>query len=364
MFQDTWYSLMRRIPVLGRKKYFLAASTYLTPKKIYNILKCEYEAEKKVLNPSAYPYIAIFDVANICNLKCPYCPTGAGQASGHKLGYMDIEIVERVLDEIGDYIVMAYLYHWGEPLLNPNIGKIVELCHKRNIFTSLSSNLSLDCTPTLMELCDNGLDHLDPSIDGATQETYSKYRRNGDLAKVLENLKFIIDYRRQKNRLNPVIDWQFLTFNHNRHEIEAARALAAQLGIDRFFTRHGYSPEDTPEGLTGDNSRDAQRCKLLYRSIVINSDYSISPCCYIFNSKNVFGNAKTASIMDIRQNKRYVMARKLFRLDLKSTIPQNLEHPCLLCNRTAAIQPELYARMQNRLVKAEPATADDFHYNI
>lgn len=336
MLQNHWFRLMRRIPHLGTKKYFLAASTYITPRKLINIARCEYEAARRVLQPKSFPYIAILDITNVCNLRCPYCPTGIRQDSGRRPAFMTPETVSRILDEIGDYLVMVYLYNWGEPLLNKDIGRIIELCHKRGIFTSLSSNLSLpDCSRTLEALCDAGLDHLDPSIDGATQEVYQIYRKNGDLSQVLNNMRYLSAYRHRMQRSNPVIDWQFLDFPHNRQEIERARTLAREVGADRFFTRHGYTPQDNTADGTRETVPAAGSCNLLYRSIVINADSSIAPCCYMYSSRNDFGNFRQDKIRDIRHNKRYTFARSLFNPRHTRQLPDNLQHPCLNCHKTA-----------------------------
>ena len=150
---------------------------------------------------------------------------------------MSLELVEQILDEIGDKLVIAYLYNWGEPLLNKNVGAIVSAFHKRGIFTSLSSNLSLRCKDRLEDICDAGLDHLDPSIDGATQEVYQKYRKGGDLQLALDNIKYLAEYRKKRNRVNPVIDWQFLEFDHNIHEVNLAKNIAKKL------ERIGSSPD-------------------------------------------------------------------------------------------------------------------------
>ena len=227
---------------------------------------------------------------------------------------------------------MVYLYNWGEPLLNKNIAIIIELFHKKGIFTSMSSNLSLECDKQLEDICDAGLDHLDPSIDGATQEVYQKYRIKGNIQKALDNIKYLIKYRKKKRRKNPIIDWQFLEFKHNIHEIEAARKISSDIGVDRFFTRHGYTPNDKTE--ISEHSGDKvvkSKCNLLYRSIVINGDYSLAPCCYLYNKSDDFGNLRTDTIMTIRNNKKYIFARSLFSSTRRDELIIDPKHPCVKC---------------------------------
>ena len=329
MFRDNLFKIIRMIPWVGKKKYFLAAFIYMTPKKILNIIRCEFDAYRKTIYPKSQPYIIILDIANFCNLRCTYCPTGAGKQSGRKTMSMSLELVDQILDEIGDKLVIAYLYNWGEPLLNKNVGAIVRAFHKRGIFTSLSSNLSLRCKDRLEDICDAGLDHLDPSIDGATQEVYQKYRKGGDLQLALDNIKYLAEYRKKRNRVNPVIDWQFLEFDHNIHEVNQAKNIAKKVGADRFFTRHGNTPADKETKTY--HKKKKPSCKLLYRSLVINADYTVAPCCYVYKKENDFGDLHTDSIRNIRNNDKYVTGRKLFSDSYLNNLDMESEHPCFSC---------------------------------
>jgi hypothetical protein len=84
------------------------------------------------------------DVSGSCNLKCISCPRG--NFSHHaKAGFMSAETFNKVLDKIiqEDPMVGAVaLYNWGEPLLNPQLPEIVEICNKKSINAAISSNLS------------------------------------------------------------------------------------------------------------------------------------------------------------------------------------------------------------------------------
>ncbi len=332
MIRDRWFQIMRKLPRLGTSKYFIAGSVYLTPKKIANIVKCEIECRRRVLKPESHPYIIVLDVTNVCNLRCPYCPTGAGQRSGRKASMMTADFVAHLLDHLGDYAVMLYLYNWGEPLLNPEIADIVRVAHDRGIFTSMSSNLSVKCDSRLEEMCDAGLDHIDPSIDGGTQEVYEIYRKFGDIELVFENIKRIVAHRKAAGRSNPVIDWQYLDFEHNHHEIPAARMKAKELGVDRFFTRHGCTPDDNKDDQDAHSFGSKKySCELLWRSIVVNADSGVAPCCYMYDRSHDFGRVDEQSIQDVRHNETYVMARRLFDDRRAHELPPDLLHPCLLC---------------------------------
>jgi MoaA/NifB/PqqE/SkfB family radical SAM enzyme len=136
---------------------------------------------------------------------------------------------------MGSYLISAVLFNWGEPLLHPQLPEIVRLFHQNRIFTSVSSNLNIATPDVLAALCEAGLDHLLISVSGASQEVYEKYHRKGQLQLLLDNLKFVTDYKHRHHLSNPVIEIKYLIFSFNRHEVKAAAHLSKFLGADSFL---------------------------------------------------------------------------------------------------------------------------------
>jgi MoaA/NifB/PqqE/SkfB family radical SAM enzyme len=376
MISDMRYRLARRVPILGANKYFLAVTSYLTWHKLLSILRCERHRRRRIIRPQALPYIAILDVTNVCNLRCPYCPTGAGISSGRRPSKMTVEDVTRLAEEFGDQLLIAYLFNWGEPLLNPDIASIVDVLHRKRVFTCISSNLSIKLIDRLLDACDAGLDYIMLSIDGTTPETYGAYRRRGNFEVVLENVKRLVEHRRLRRARNPVIEWQFLEFRFNRHERSLAEEMAKKLGVDVFRARPGSAPEEDSVNATlpsadeekGAESRDKRvasllrwldlrltggaltahgalslkksdgGCDLLWRSVTINADLGVAPCCYMYRKENDFGDLDEGGLKAVWHGERYVQARSLFNKEVFPELPKNLMHPCLRCPVTSKLK--------------------------
>jgi MoaA/NifB/PqqE/SkfB family radical SAM enzyme len=81
---------------------------------------------------------------------------------------------------------------------------------------------------------ESGIDFMVLSIDGVTQPTYQKFRRNGDLELVLGNLRKLVEAKRKLRKRTPLLSWNFLAFEHNAHEIPQAARMARQLGVNVF----------------------------------------------------------------------------------------------------------------------------------
>jgi organic radical activating enzyme len=322
------FGSIRRMTSLG-----LGVRPYLTLRKLTNLLRCEAEKLRRVVRPASFPLTAVVDVNSRCNLQCPYCPTGARRDSGRTQSLIDPSIVQRLVDEIGQYLISAHLFNWGEPLLHPQIAAMVNMFHRGRIFTAISSNLNVGRKQVLEELCDAGLDHLAVSISGVSQEIYEQYHRTGKLALVLDNTRHIIEYKKRNHIRNPVVEWKFLAFSHNLQEVESARKLAREVGVDVFRWVHGGGPDEARvQGKADAGHHISEKfCHQLWHSVILQSDGGIAPCCYLFFKQDDLGEYSGDLIEEIRQNEAFTTARALFDAGSADDLPTDLQHPCLRC---------------------------------
>ena len=314
-------------------KHLLALRDYWTPLKIYNLILCEIEKRGQILNTHSMPYIAKIDVTNACNLRCPGCPTGAG-ILGRQKTVLDLNRLEKFLKETAKYLFIAHLYNWGETLLHPQAPEIVKMVHDRKIFTSISSNLNLKDFSKIEAVCEAGLDHIIISADGATEESYKKYRVGGNFELVLDNIRRLVAYRRSRKKTRPILEWQIVAFNYLESELERAFALAEELGVDWFTVRGPIAPDrlqPDSENLKGSYYGLKKSCAMLWHYVALQSDGGIAPCCNLYHKKDDFGHIDEASVFQIRKNERYRKARMLFDPNRLSELDKNLNHPCLRC---------------------------------
>ncbi len=319
----------KRLAALG-----VLTAPYVTPRKLANAVQCELERLHRVTRPKSLPYVGIIDVSSTCNLKCPYCPTGNRRHGGRSSALIDLSSVQSLIHEMGHYLVSANLYNWGEPLLHPEIAAMVDLCHKAGIATIVSSNLNTHNTQVLEDVCDAGLDLLVVSLSGSSQRTYEQYHRGGTFERVVENTRRVIEYRNRRGLKRPFIEWKYLVFHHNAHEMTAARGLARKIGVDVFRPLAGSGPEPAREGVKSSWTDKIweQQCVQLWHAVVLQSDGGVAPCCYLFFKEDDFGTYPGTSISHMRENPRFTLARKLFNASALPDLPATLQHPCLKCH--------------------------------
>lgn len=322
---------LRRAPQYTRfKRHFLSLVCHSTLKKLVNLLTIEIQRKLRRKKVIGYPYFLIIDPSNICNLNCPLCPTGL-KAKGMNKQVIKFGDFKKIIDRLYPYAYEVALHNWGEPLLNPDIFKMIAYCQHKNIGTNLSTNLNI-LDWDIDALIKSGLEYLIVSLDGTTQDTYSLYRIGGNIDIVFENIKNIIKARCTLNTKKPFIEWQYIVMKHNYHQIDDAKKIAAELGVDLIrFIPVGlpfgaqnakelaekwfpYIPNEQEGYIEG---RFLQKpikggCFYLYRSVTINPDGSLAPCCAVWESQDSFGDLTHMDFSEIWNNESYQSARALF----------------------------------------------------
>jgi MoaA/NifB/PqqE/SkfB family radical SAM enzyme len=217
-------------PVLERSKYD-------------NFLKALKNRRERVTRLDSRPFDLTMDLTSTCHLKCPYCSTGSGKLKRQK-SVMKDELYSDLMRRVGDSCFLIWYFSNGEPLLHKRFGALVGTSRHQEIFSIISTNLSLDLSDDfLREIVTSGLGMISVSLDGVTPETYSRYRRGGDFDLVVRNMRRLVQLKRELGLFYPLIEWRFLRFQHNEHEEEAARALAADIGVDLLEFWPGGRPD-------------------------------------------------------------------------------------------------------------------------
>jgi MoaA/NifB/PqqE/SkfB family radical SAM enzyme len=289
--------------------------TRMTLKRRLNLYLVKLQRMRGHTKLRGHPTVLTIEAANVCNLACPYCFTGAGE-EGRRRGHFPLPLYQRLIDELGDYLLEVELHNWGEPLLNKNIPELIRIAHNRGISTILSTNFSFPFDAARAEaIVSAGLSQMGVSIDGVTQETYEKYRVKGRLDTVLQNVKRVIEAKRALGSPTPRLIWEFHVFEHNKHEVEQARAMARELGMDIDVSKGWVAgPEWDPDGpIKFFMAPTMDRCGFLWQRAVVNADGGVSPCCGAFYQEDDFGSVGEMSFKEVWNNERFQEARRLFR---------------------------------------------------
>lgn len=204
--------------------------------KVVNLAVARFHFIHRHANLASRPVQLLLDPVNNCHLSCPGCVHSRNPAvAGHydwPGGRLPPETFGRYLEDFGLYAFGAAFYNWGEPLLHKELPRLVRASKSYLLHASVSSNLSLPIDADA--LVASGLNFLFVAVDGASQATYERFRRGGDLRLCLENIAKLVRARERNGSPVPYILWRFLTFEHNLHEVDRAIELARELGVDQI----------------------------------------------------------------------------------------------------------------------------------
>ncbi len=177
------------------------------------------------------PRDVVIEPTNFCNLRCPLCATTSMKRSR---GYMILENFKFIIDSLPKKTRKIDLFLAGEPVLNREIYKMMEYATKNGKKVVVSTNgIFLD--KDVNSILDSGLDDLIIAMDGATKETYDKYRIGGNFNSLIKGLKKLCEEKRRRNLTKPRIQLQFVIMKHNEHEIQAILDLAKKFGVDNVI---------------------------------------------------------------------------------------------------------------------------------
>jgi radical SAM protein with 4Fe4S-binding SPASM domain len=257
-----------------------------------------------------------------CNLRCPECPSGL-RSFTRPTGNLKQDLFHRVIDELGDTLWSLTFYFQGEPYINPAFLDMVAHANERGIYTITSTNGHFLDEDRAERTVRSGLRRLIISIDGTDQATYSAYRREGELDKVIAGAERIVKWKRLLKSATPHVVFQFLVVKPNEHQIPEVRALAKRVGVDDLWlkTAQVYDPhDDHPLIPTQDhysryrraadgswNVKNALRseCWRMWRGCVITWDGRVVPCCFDKDAHHVLGNLRNSSFSDLWRGDAY-----------------------------------------------------------
>jgi MoaA/NifB/PqqE/SkfB family radical SAM enzyme len=239
-----WDVLMRgRYAFKYDQMPMLAARMF--PAKRLNLFKAGANLLGRRLNPCSMPLHMQFELTNYCNLRCPVCPTGS-RSMNRAPRAMDVDVFERVMNEVGPYLLTASLWAWGEPLLHRRLKEILRAARRHDVVSLLSTNgQCLNDDRVLEALTEEPPAYLIVAFDGLTDETNSKYRVGAKVAPILEGVRRLAEMKRRRGLSIPVLNMRYIVMKHNQHELPRLDEFARQNGFELLTIRNVFFIEST-----------------------------------------------------------------------------------------------------------------------
>ena len=181
------------------------------------------------------PYMPVaiyFDVTTACNLRCEMCALHT-LPKREFARYLSFDNFKKILDQVPCHQMRhVEIPGRGEPLLNPDLTKMLSYARERGFTTALYTNGTLIDENNVKDLV-MYLDRIHFSVDGAIKETYEGIRKGADFDKVMDNISMFIDVNKTRPKMYRVRTYiNFVCSKLNYSEIVGIINLAHKLQVN------------------------------------------------------------------------------------------------------------------------------------
>jgi radical SAM protein with 4Fe4S-binding SPASM domain len=189
------------------------------------------------------------EVTGACNLACRMCLVRYRPKLGRRAGAMCFHTFRKLVDGL-PALEKITLQGLGEPLLAPDIFRMVEYATGRGVDTGFNTNGTFLTPETSERLVRAGLAWLHVSVDGATAATYEGIRDGGDFELVTHHVRELVSARMRARADRPRLLVVFVAMRRNVEELPALVRLAHAWGVDGLWVQNlSHSFDDTdPSG--------------------------------------------------------------------------------------------------------------------
>lgn len=172
------------------------------------------------------------DICTRCQLNCASCYMRVDKKETTGIGHVELSLFDAFLER-NPFIRRVEISNSGEPFLHPQMHEIVEIARKHGVLLECinGANFNNVSDQVLEDIATGCFEVIYISIDGASQETYSIYRRNGSFDKVVANIRKLNEIKRRNHSQLPTLVWQFVVMSHNYDDVPRAKKMAEELGM-------------------------------------------------------------------------------------------------------------------------------------
>jgi heme b synthase len=123
-----------------------------------------------------WPRLVFWETTAACNLRCCHCRRTevADEISPDELSTAE---AERLIDELAEWGRTILVLSGGEPLLRPDIFRLMSYASKKDLIVALATNGTLIDQSVAKRIWESGADRVSISLDGADESTHDAFRR-------------------------------------------------------------------------------------------------------------------------------------------------------------------------------------------
>lgn len=283
--------------------------------------------EGKVLD---FPIHMDFELNDLCNQSCVMCPRNEElhpdiNYSVNTKTKLKFEDFKKVIDEsVPKGLKSVNLGAFAEPLIHKDVFKMIRYAHDNGIVDSRIITNGLLLKRHINDIFESGLVNLFVSLDSFSEEKYKTIRGPG-LTRIVEDLNFLLEERKRRKSVLPIVRVSFVDMEVNKDEKQAF--------IDYWKDKVDFIDfqifDDYNVNINADfdlTKKKKWNCKSPFVRLSVMSDGRILPCCNFFGRNIPVGTIHNSSIEEVWKNEEFKKVREgVLKDDLRN---------CAICQRT------------------------------
>ena len=260
-------------------------------------------------SPSAFPSRVNVEVTNHCNQRCTLCPR---QEFTRPLGFMAMDVFERVVAECAPQDTRLWLHFLGEPLLHRQLVRMIGLAKAAGVReVGLSTNAVTLHGALADALLHSGLDRLECSLDADDAAAYLRMRGRDHFERVVRNVRAFLLRKRDAGRVRPVTSIQFMRTPAVEAELETlVDAWRPYLGPEDFVMTIVPATFAGAVDVPAAGAQARGPCRWLVSSLMVLQDGTVTMCGADWDAQAPLGNVRERSLAAIWQGDEMARRRR------------------------------------------------------
>lgn len=254
------------------------------------------------------------EITNVCNLNCDFClPTC------RKAEFMSVELFSKILDQIKGHTEYIYFHVKGEPLLHPEIDKLLNISYEKGFKVNITTNGTVINKVQDKLLMKQGLRQVNFSL-----HSFDGNEMNQDKKEYINNILFFIkeaisnsnviislrlwnleenhvinEERKRNNEILEIIEREFNLPYKIQEEVVPGRGVKI---AERVYLNQEYQFQWPALNIDEDNGSGF--CYGLRNQVAILVDGTVVPCCLDGDGVINLGNIKETHFSNIIESER------------------------------------------------------------
>jgi radical SAM protein with 4Fe4S-binding SPASM domain len=268
-----------------------------------------YEVFPQQFQLDEFPPCLQIEPTSICNYRCVFCyqiDSSFNKKSNGMMGTMPFDLFKSLIDEAEGNCEAISLASRGEPLICPNIDKMLAYTEGKFLALKLNTNAWFLDEMKCHAILQAGVNTVVFSADSASEPSYSNFRVGGQLERVVKNIKRFHEIREKQYAHSSTISRVSGVKIPGSDDIDHMERFWADWVDQVSFV--DYNPWENTYQQPVNNITTA--CSDLWRRMFVWWDGSVNPCDSDYKSTLCVGKTPKNKLSTLWRSQQYEALRE------------------------------------------------------